>query len=408
MFQKFINKSIYRQIFKLLILGFDMVRKGSIPWNKGKHGIYSEEAKRKMSLANKGKPSSKKGKHLSEEHRKKLSEAHKGKPTWNKGLKGITISGMKGKHQSEGARRKMSLSHKGKTPGNKGKSHTEESKRKMSLSHKGKLTWNKGKHGIYTLEQLKRMSESHKGQDHWSGRKHSEESKRKMSEVHKGKKPSEETRRLLSESYKRIWFSPETRQKRAEAQKRAMASPEHRQKMSRTSKKNWTNPDYRKKIIDIMTTPENRERNRKRILELFEAGNFPGVQNTKPERQIKEELIKRRYKEGIDFIHQYKFMNKFMCDFCFPQQKVIVEVYGDYWHANPKKYLSGSPLHPQQIKGIGRDKSKEAYISKADNNSWTYLVLWEMDIKEDVAKCVDKIEEVLSKKRQIYKVWIIP
>ena len=85
-----------------------------------------------------------------------------------------------------------------------------------------------------------------------------------------------------------------------------------------------------------------------------------------------------------------------MCDFCFPQQKVIVEVYGDFWHANPKKYPIGSILHKHQLKDIGRDKSKEAYIRTVDNHSWTYLVLWESDIKKNVAKCVDKIEEALK------------
>ena len=116
-----------------------------------------------------------------------------------------------------------------------------------------------------------------------------------------------------------------------------------------------------------------------------------------PEREIKSELIKRDYKEGIDFIHQFKFNNKFMCDFCFPKQKVVVEVYGDFWHGNPAKY-AGKELHKHQIKGITRDRSKESYIKTVDNRSWTYLFLWESDIKKDVAKCVDGIEEALAKK----------
>lgn len=68
---------------------------------KGRH--LSEEWKRKISEANKGK-------HLSEEHKRKLSEAHKGKPAWNKGT---YESGMKGKHHSEETKRKMSEARKG-------------------------------------------------------------------------------------------------------------------------------------------------------------------------------------------------------------------------------------------------------------------------------------------------------
>ena len=49
-------------------------KKGRIPWNKGKTGIYSEETKRKMGESNKGKI-----RMFSEEHRKKLSEVLKGR-----------------------------------------------------------------------------------------------------------------------------------------------------------------------------------------------------------------------------------------------------------------------------------------------------------------------------------------
>ena len=77
--------------------------------SKGKH--HSEEARRKMS-----KPKS-------EEHKRKISEALKGKLTWNKGTH---ESGMKGKHHSEEWKRKMS------------KPKSEETKKKMSEAKKGK------------------------------------------------------------------------------------------------------------------------------------------------------------------------------------------------------------------------------------------------------------------------------
>ena len=89
--------------------------------NKGMH--HSVETRKKISESQKGKKGSHhskdtrkkisesmKGKKLSEEHRRKLSEAHKGKMTWNKG-----------KHLSDDTRRKISESLKGKVPWNKGK-----------------------------------------------------------------------------------------------------------------------------------------------------------------------------------------------------------------------------------------------------------------------------------------------
>ena len=67
--------------------------KGKTPWNKGKHGIFSEESRKRISNRFKGKP-------LSEEHKKKISEANKGKT--------FSIE----------ARKKMSESRKGNIPHN--------------------------------------------------------------------------------------------------------------------------------------------------------------------------------------------------------------------------------------------------------------------------------------------------
>ena len=72
------------------------------------------------SLHNKGKPKS-------EEHKRKISEAKKGKK-----------SGIYGKKLSEESKAKISEA-------NKGKHHSEETKRKISEAHKGKPSWNKGK-----------------------------------------------------------------------------------------------------------------------------------------------------------------------------------------------------------------------------------------------------------------------
>ncbi len=83
---------------------------------KGKH--HSEETKKKISEAMKGKPAHNKGKPMSEEQKKKLSEINKGK------------------HLSEEHRSKISRAHKGEKHPMFGKHHSEESKKKISESIK--------------------------------------------------------------------------------------------------------------------------------------------------------------------------------------------------------------------------------------------------------------------------------
>ncbi len=281
----------------------------------------------------------------------------------------------------------------------------------------------------------------------------SEETRRKISEKAKQRMTNPEYIKKLGDAQKKAWTNPEHKKKMSESQKKAWTNPELRKKqteshkgqigwnkgkkglqvawnrgismpeeqrrrMSETRKirmkegkiKNWmkgkhpsaeTLKKQREAVIKTWANPELREQNRLHTLKMFESGSFPRQMNTKPERQVKKELIKRGYKEGANFIHQFKFMNKFMCDFCFPNQKIIVEVDGDFWHGNPKKYSDQTKLHPHQIKGIGRDKSKKAYIKKVDNGSWTLLRFWESDIEKDVVKCVDKIEEVLAEKKKV-------
>lgn len=120
----------------------------------------------------------------SEETRRKLSEANKGK------------------HLSEEVKRKMSESHKGRP----GHPQSEEAKRKISEAGKGRKSWNSGKHNIYSEEAKRRISEAMKGKHH------SEETKRKISDASKGNKyrlgkhHSEETRRKMSESAKIGWI----------------------------------------------------------------------------------------------------------------------------------------------------------------------------------------------------------
>ena len=102
----------------------------------GKH--HSEETKKKLSEAAKGRQGPNKGKHLSEETKKKLSEAHKGKQAGEN-------NPMYGKHHSAESIQKMSEAKKGENHPMYGKKHSEETKNKIGEAHKGKHWYNNSK-----------------------------------------------------------------------------------------------------------------------------------------------------------------------------------------------------------------------------------------------------------------------
>ena len=87
-------------------------------FNKGRH--HSEETRKKMSVAHKGRVSPNKGIHLSEETKRKLSEINKKR------------------HISEETRKRISEAKRGKP-------RSEETKKKLSEILKGKPSPNKGK-----------------------------------------------------------------------------------------------------------------------------------------------------------------------------------------------------------------------------------------------------------------------
>jgi hypothetical protein len=112
-------------------------RKGTVPWNKDKKGIFSNDTLEKMKKSSIGKKHNQetkkkisksfKGKKLTEEHKRRISEANTGTP----------------KTMTE--KRKQSDIEKGLRARGKTKpKHSEETKRKISEVAQGRVPWNKG------------------------------------------------------------------------------------------------------------------------------------------------------------------------------------------------------------------------------------------------------------------------
>lgn len=182
-------------------------------FEKPKKIVRSAEYCKKLSEALKGHK-------VTEETKKKISEANKGRIPWSKGktgvysedtLKKISENTKKAMENPE-IRKKISERLKGKIVGEKnpfyGKHHTEETKQLLSEQRFGipmpeatKQKISKATKGILKNEETRRkMSEAQKGNTKNLGKIATKEKKDKLSKLHKGKIVSIETREKNSKA----------------------------------------------------------------------------------------------------------------------------------------------------------------------------------------------------------------
>jgi DNA mismatch endonuclease (patch repair protein) len=118
--------------------------------------------------------------------------------------------------------------------------------------------------------------------------------------------------------------------------------------------------------------------------------------NTKPELMLRRALWSRglRYRVNVKELPGKP-------DVVFTRAKIVVFCDGDFWHGHNwvlrgmtsleeelKRY---TPFWCDKILGnIQRDKKNQALL---ESENWIVIRIWESEIKKDVDKCVELIEE---------------
>lgn len=84
---------------------------------------------------------------------------------------------------------------------------------------------------------------------------------------------------------------------------------------------------------------------------------------------------------GIYYSRQWWIRRK-SYDFCIKDTKIIIEVNGDYWHANPKKYLADDILNHHGVEYFAKDIWEKDIIKTNNALKYGYIVLtiWESDL----------------------------
>lgn len=111
----------------------------------------------------------------------------------------------------------------------------------------------------------------------------------------------------------------------------------------------------------------------------YENGEYGSQFSSKVEGKIKDCLDDN----NIQY-EQQKYVNGRSYDFYIVNTNILIEVNGDYWHANPKFYNYGDEINYSGGKCLvneiwGRDKLKK---ENAEKYGYVIIYLWEWDINE--------------------------
>jgi very-short-patch-repair endonuclease len=95
------------------------------------------------------------------------------------------------------------------------------------------------------------------------------------------------------------------------------------------------------------------------------------------------EVIVRSWLEasGLDFRCQV-YLGFYTVDFLVGN--TVIEVNGDYWHANPEVYPDSEQLNSTQRANLRRDHAKKSWLR---NHGYALLTLWERDIHRNPVDC---------------------
>jgi len=108
---------------------------------------------------------------------------------------------------------------------------------------------------------------------------------------------------------------------------------------------------------------------------------------TEPER-VFSEMMKEL---GVE-IESQKVINNKIYDFYIPSKNMMIEVDGDYWHANPLIY-EGKELNKTQLRNVKNDKFKDVL---AKGNGFLLERVWEYDLKNNYEEQKKRFKKLLK------------
>lgn len=118
---------------------------------------------------------------------------------------------------------------------------------------------------------------------------------------------------------------------------------------------------------------------------------------TNPERKVREYLGNKK----IRFKQEAGFLKKYYVDFYLKDYKVIIEVFGDYWHVNPRIYdINNNDSTKRKLtlyqKQFIESKYDENRIKELESYGYNVFVIWEDEINDDLEIHMNNIIKLIN------------
>ncbi len=157
-----------------------------------------------------------------------------------------------------------------------------------------------------------------------------------------------------------------------------------KEKKSKESKDRWIN----------WNKDERREFLSKSLFSLYK-NKKNGISSSKLEQRIANILIEQQ----IPFIQQYDILTRknksYYFDFLIINTNIIIEVNGDYWHANPELYKSTDIIKCGLVSDIWKRDDRKR--KSAAELGYSVLILWEKDIR---SKNDDELKQYIKQEME--------
>ena len=220
---------------------------------------------------------------------------------------------------------------------------------------------------------------------------------------------SEENTVHMRNQNKRIFSTEEIREKRKEKSLAAMKTESYKKKLSESMKRYAQTPEGSYRLANKPVTSRMKMSNFQRWVEQFgvdeaikrqldwqSKNKIPSKsRDTKPELIVTEMLTL----SGIRFIKQFS-LPRIYCDFYLPDYNLIIEVDGDYWHANPDRFSSDDLIGSKKMKASQIWESDKKKSEKIIAFGYKLLRIWSSSLKnmtsqmlvEDIVRHCEKFQ----------------